>query len=144
MKILQRRYGQAGVVISIALSLCMVSGCGTSPKVETYPHVYAGYVRFAGEFMLFPDAKSFEAGQPLCCVSGALPLDKQKDAVSQFSGKRVLVRGKAVPWSPGNAYSVNHGGSLITNWCGARTVLLAVEMKVDDRPPATADLKSSR
>jgi len=145
MKTLQRRYGRAGVVISIALSLCAVSGgCATSTSTPKYPNVYTGFVRFAGEFMLYPDAKSFAAGNTLRCVSGALPLEKQKEAASQFSGKRVLVRAKAVPWSPGEGYSVNHEGSQITNWCGARTVLLAVEMKVDERPNATADLKSSR
>jgi hypothetical protein len=145
MKIFQRRCGRAGVVISISLSFfAMSAGCATGPKVETYPHVYTGWVRFAGEFMLYPDARSFAAGQPLRCVSGSLPADKQKEAASQFSGKRVLVRAKAVPWSPGDGYSVNHEGSPITNWCGARTVLLAVDMKADERPNATADLKSSR
>jgi hypothetical protein len=133
------------VAISIVLGLCAVSsGCATRQSAPQYPHVFTGYVRFAGEFMLYPDAKSFAAGQPLRCVSGALPLEKQKEAMSEFSGKRVLIRAKAVPWSPGEGYSVNHEGSQITNWCGARTVLLAVEMKVDERPDAMADLKSSR
>jgi hypothetical protein len=133
-------------VIGIALSFCaVIAGCAAPQSAgPTYPHVYAGYVRFAGEFMLYPDAKSFASGQPLRCVSGALPLDKQKEAAAEFSGKRVLVRAKSVPWSPGEGYSVNHEGSQITNWCGARTVLLAVEMKADERPNATADLKSSR
>jgi hypothetical protein len=144
MTTLQRRHGRAGVLISIALSLCVAGGCATQQGSEKYPHVYTGWVRFAGEFMLYPDAKSFAAGQPLRCVSGALPLEKQKEAAAQFSGKRVLVRGKAVPWSPGDGYSVNHEGSLITNWCGARTVLLAVDMKVDERPNATAEPRNNR
>lgn len=145
MKTFARRYGQAGVVISLALTFCAFSsGCATTQSAPTYPNVYTGFVRFAGEFMLYPDAKSFAAGNTLRCVSGALPLEKQKEAAAQFSGKRVLVRAKAVPWSPGEGYSVNHEGSQITNWCGARTVLLAVEMKVDERPDATADLKSMR
>lgn len=141
----RRRYGRAAVVISLSLTFGAVgAGCATPQSAPTYPHVYTGFVRFAGEFMLYPDAKSFAAGNPLRCVSGALPLEKQKEAAAEFSGKRVLVRAKAVPWSPGEGYSVNHEGSQITNWCGARTVLLAVEMKADDRPNATADLKSMR
>ena len=146
MKYLQRGWGRIGAVISIVLSFCAASaGCATRQSSEAYPHVYTGYVRFAGEFMLYPDAKSFASGQTLRCVSGALPLEKQKEAASQLSGKRVLVRAKSVAWAPpGESYSVNHEGSQITNWCGGRKVLLALEMKVDDRPDAVAALKSTR
>ena len=74
-----------------------------------------------------------------------MPLQQQQEAASQFSGKRVLVRAKSVPWSPpSEAYSMSHEGSQITNWCGGKAVLLAVEMTLDERPRAIAEMQETR
>ena len=146
MRTLQRRYGGVSVFISIVLGFSVViGGCTTSQGGQGRPRVYAGWVRFAGEFMLYPDAKSFAEGQTMRCISGALPLQKQQEAAAQLSGKRVLVRAKPVPWSlPDNAFSLSHEGSQITNWCGGKVVLLAVDMIVDERPAAITDRQGIR
>lgn len=154
MDSLQRRRSRIGLALGVVLSFCVVGGgCATSQSSAGTgggggrTRVYVGWVRFAGEFMLYPDAKSFAAGQTLTCVSGSLPLEKQKDAATQLSGKRVLVRARAVPWSPpGDSYSVDYDGSKITNWCGGRRVLIAEDMLVDARPAsmAKADAKGAR
>jgi hypothetical protein len=114
----------------------VLTACQTSPlpeKTSGRETAYVGWVRFAGEFFLYPDSASFDAAQTMKCVSGALPVEKQKEAAARFSGKRVIVRARLVPWSslPPEAVSLNHEGSPITNWCGDKNVLFASEMKED-------------
>jgi hypothetical protein len=94
---------------------------------------YVGYVRFVGEFVLYDDRSAFAHFRKEHCVSGALPLDKQREAAKRFDGKRVRVTGTRVPWSlPGPlAVSLNHEGSPITNWCGGQYVLFATDMVIE-------------
>ena len=137
MKNMNRRFGRYGPKATIALIYAaMLAGCTVSALPErTTPRetLYIGWVRFAGEFILYPDSASFEAAQTMKCVSGALPPEQQKEAAAQFSGKRVRVRARTVPWSslPPDAVSLSNEGSPITNWCGDRNVLFATEMTLD-------------
>jgi hypothetical protein len=125
----------------IALTLALTTileGCSSNKPVPdpnrptTRETVYIGWVRFAGEFMLYPDTTTFEAAQTMHCVSGALPPEKQKDA-ERLSGQRVQVRARPVEWSslPEDALSLDNAGSPITNWCGDRVVLFASDMRLD-------------
>jgi hypothetical protein len=121
---------------ALALAAMLASCSSISQPVPERPTtretVYIGWVRFAGEFILYPDSATFEAAQTMRCVSGALPPEKQKDA-ERFSGKRVQVCARPVPWAslPEDALSLNNEGSPITNWCGDRVVLFASDMKLD-------------
>ncbi len=113
-----------------------LTACRVAPlpeKENGRETAYIGWVRFAGEFMLYPDSASLEAAQTMKCVSGALPPGKQKEAAERFAGKRVRVRARTVPWAslPPDAVTMNHEGTPITNWCGDRNVLFASEMKED-------------
>src|SRR5262249_41627028 len=121
-------------------TLTVLSGCAASAKKENEgerERLYVGWVRFAGEFALYADAGAFANSATSHCVSGALPPELQKQAATEFTGKRVRVRARPVPWStlPANAFTMNNQGSPITNWCGDRVVLFASEMKLDEKPP---------
>ena len=139
MKTWHRRPGQ-GVLIGIAVSVvATLGGCAQSnltQRAEAREHVYVGWVRFAGEFSLYSDPSAFADSQTAHCVSGALPPDKQKEAAAQFSGKRVRVTARAVPWSlpSPDTLTLNNAGSPITNWCGDRVVLFASQMVLDEQP----------
>jgi hypothetical protein len=93
---------------------------------------YVGWVRFVGEFVLYDDQSAFESFGKNHCMSGALPLEKQRLA-SRFSGTRVKVTGVRVRWSlpDPSAVSLNNDGSPITNWCGGEFVLFARDMVPD-------------
>ena len=94
---------------------------------------YVGWVRFVGEFVLYDDRSAFAGARKEHCVSGALPLDKQKQAAKRFDGKRVKITGTRVSWSQPNplAVSLNHKRSPITNWCGGEYVLFATDMTIE-------------
>jgi hypothetical protein len=136
----KRRSGASAALIGALLTLTVLSGCAASAKKGSESErerLYVGWVRFAGEFALYADPNAFANSSTSHCVSGALPPELQKQAAAEFSGKRVRVRARPVPWSelPADALTLNNQGSPITNWCGDRVVLFASEMKLDERPP---------
>jgi hypothetical protein len=132
------RPGRRGVLLGLAVSVvATLGGCAqpvASQRAGTREHTYAGWVRFAGEFALYSDPSAFADSQTAHCVSGALPPEQQQVAAAQFSGKRVLVTARAVPWSLPNpeTLTLNNAGSPITNWCGDRVVLFASKMVLDE------------
>jgi hypothetical protein len=137
MKTWNRPFGRRSAPIGIAVSvIATLGGCAMAgPQgAGEREHVYAGWVRFAGEFALYSDPSAFADSQTAHCLSGALPADKQKEAASKFSGKRVRVTARAVPWSLPNpeTFTLNNAGSPITNWCGDRVVLFASQMVLDE------------
>src|SRR5262249_31064847 len=121
--------------------LSLLGGCAAVEKTartdRPQGHLYVGWVRFSGEFTLYGNESAFAESRTSHCLSGALPPDKQKEAAAQFSGKRVVVRARVVPWSlpDPQQLTMNNQGSPITNWCGGKEVLFASEMKLD---PGTA------
>jgi hypothetical protein len=138
MKLWNRLFGRRSALIGVAVSvIATLGGCAPgAQRGETRERVYAGWVRFAGEFALYSDPSAFADSQTAHCLSGALPPDKQKEAAAQFSGKRVRVWARPVPWSlpDPDQLTLNNAGSPITNWCGDRVVLFASEMVLDDSP----------
>ena len=138
MNALNRRSARCAVLTLFLIPvLCGLSGCpspAANTRIDTRVRLYSGWVRFAGEFYLYADAKAFAEATNSHCVSGALPPDKQQDAASQFNGKRVRVFAKLVPWSlQGDAFTMNNQGSPITNWCGDKNVLFATQIVLDER-----------
>jgi hypothetical protein len=137
-----RHMTQNGASVALALGLlAMLSGCaspGTAENTQPQGGLYAGWVRFAGEFALYADASAFADSRTTHCLSGALPPGKQKEAAAKFSGKRVVVRAKVVPWSlpDPQQLTLSNEGSPITNWCGGKEVLFASEMKLAEAPPS--------
>lgn len=135
----KRRSGASAALIGALLALTVLSGCAASAKGgdAERERVYVGWVRFASEFALYADPTAFANSASSHCVSGALPPELQRQAAAEFSGQRVRVRARAVPWSelPADALTMNNKGSPITNWCGDRVVLFASEMKIDESTP---------
>ena len=136
MNALNRRSARCALFLLALPVFCGLGGCPSmvgNPRSESAPlRLYSGWVRFAGEFYLYADAKSFAESATSHCVSGALPPGKQQEAAAQFNGKRVRVIGKIVPWSlPAEALTMNNEGSVITNWCGDKSVLFATKMVED-------------
>jgi hypothetical protein len=125
------------VTLTLA-AVVTVLGCANEPTATGTGQPdggepYVGHVRFLGEFVLYDDRSAFADFRREHCVSGALPLDKQREAAKRFDGKRVRVTGTRVPWSLPDplAVSLNHEGSPITNWCGGQYVLFATEMVIE-------------
>jgi hypothetical protein len=122
------------LAIAEAISLCGCANQRTTvhaqPESETQ---YVGWVRFVGDFLLYTDRSAFKLSQREHCVSGALPLEKQRDAARNLSGKRVRVIAKRVLWKLPDplAVALNNNGSPITNWCGGEYVLFATDMEVE-------------
>ena len=114
----------------VALCGCASQSASTHVKESEGGGSYVGWVRFVGEFVLYDDRSAFADSRREHCVSGALPLDKQREAAKKFNGKRVRVKAKPVPWSLPDplAVSLNHEGSPITNWCGGKYILFATDM----------------
>lgn len=123
--------------ITLTLAIVVaVFGCASgSPagQPDDGDDSYVGYVRFVGEFVLYDNRSAFADFRREHCVSGALPLDKQREAAKRFDGKRVRVTGTRVPWSLPSplAISLNHEGSPITNWCAGQYVLFATDMVIE-------------
>jgi hypothetical protein len=140
MKTRHMTQNRASMALALGF-LAMLGGCKTLSTAEsTKPQglLYAGWVRFAGEFTLYADESAFADSRTSHCLSGALPPDKQKEAAAQFSGKRVVVRAKVVPWSlpDPQQLTMSNEGSPITNWCGGKEVLFATEMKLAQKAVA--------
>ena len=141
MKMWNRPPGERRVLLGLAVSVVVtLGGCAkpaTTQRTETRERTYAGWVRFAGEFALYSDPSAFADSQTNHCVSGALPAELQKQAATQFSGKRVRVTARPVPWSLPNpdTFTLDNAGSPITNWCGDRVVLFASKMVLDEQRP---------
>jgi hypothetical protein len=141
---------QNRALLALAFGLLAVLGGCASPgpgsaaaRDKPQGRLYAGWVRFAGEFALYADASAFADSRTSHCLSGALPPDKQKEAAAKLSGKRVVVRAKVVPWSlpDPKQLTMSNEGSPITNWCGGKEVLLATEMILDEAPAAAPAAK---
>ena len=130
-----RAFAGLSLLSLVTAVAAMVSGCAGTAMTQRLDRgrLYTGWVRFSGEFTLYADPKSFANAATSRCVSGALPLEQQKEAAAKFNGQRVFVRAKAVPWvlPDERALTLNHGGSPITNWCGGKEVLFATEMVLD-------------
>lgn len=120
-------------VLTISCAILFICSCAyqaANHSRQESDDQYVGWVRFVGEFVLYTDRVAFEDSRRQDCVSGALPLGKQRDAARKLDGKKVKVVAQRVPWVlPGPlAISLNNDGSPITNWCGGDYVLFATEM----------------
>lgn len=125
---------------SLSFSAATIVFCGcASPEatirtsVTDSPGQFVGWVRFVGEFVLYSDRVAFDGFRRERCISGALPLERQRDAAKRLNGKRVRVIAKKVPWALPDplAVSLNNQGSPITNWCGEKYVLFATDMAIE-------------
>lgn len=121
-------------IFVLALTTTPIWGCVSQATNEVRSQEsresYIGWVRFVGEFALYDNQAAFERSEREHCISGALPLDKQRLAAKEMNGRRVKVTGVRVPWSLPDplAISLNNDGSPITNWCGEEFVLFATDM----------------
>ena len=107
-----------------------MDGNETEPPSQTSTKEYVGWVKFRGEFLLYPDKKAAENGVGRGCLSGTLPLQLELDAAKKYDGTRVKVIAQPILWrlpSP-LALSLNHEGAPVTNWCHGDTVLFAKDM----------------
>lgn len=120
--------------LCVVVGLCGCASHGASIRAQSESDTqHVGWVRFVGEFVLYTDHSAFESSRREHCVSGALPLEKQRDAAKNLDGKKVMVVAKRVPWALPDplAVSLNNEGSPITNWCGGKYVLFAADMEAE-------------
>jgi len=124
--------------LAIGLAAAALGGCagmldpGNTPKAVLDPAAsqWEGWVRFSEEeFQLYP--REVQVLRPFSrpCLSGALPLNLQRQAVRDLGGQKVRVTGRTTPWTGREAGNrIDHAGSDITNVCGGQAVILAESM----------------
>lgn len=135
MDITSKRFYRITLTFSAAV---IFFGCANrlTPPSTSQPDSdgsYVGWVRFSGEFLLYDNRSAFAGSRREHCVSGALPLEKQREAARKFDGKRVRVTAVRVPWSLPDplAVSLNNEGSPVTNRCGGQYILFATDMMLE-------------
>lgn len=120
-------------IVAVALTSAIAWGCAYRVKDASRTHPtesYVGWVRFVGEFVLYDDRSAFDGSKKEHCISGALPLEKQRTAAETMNGRRVKVTGTHIAWSLPDplAISLNNNGSPILNWCGGDFVIFATDI----------------
>lgn len=99
--------------------------------------VREGWIVFHEEFQLYDTYDAMVRGDQDHCISGALPLTKQRAAEKKYRNKqaRVRVRGTLVEWKlpktpqfPVTGLALMHDGSPILNGCLGRFVLFATSI----------------
>lgn len=126
-----RFLGKPRVIAVLILSLLAACADGKgSGLVDAKPNVFIGWVRFTGEFMLYETRDAMEEGANVSCISGALPLPAQRDAMHRFNRTHVIIYGHEEPWvrySRSQVALLNEGAP-IENQCSSVFVIFATKI----------------
>lgn len=123
----------------IATSILFLVGC-THVALEPTETTVRGYLRYAGEFMIFssPNPPPDDLTNRPRCLSGVPAGDLRVD-LKQFDGKLVFVKGRIVPYKSLPDEGGVRGailprkiadGAIVANYCRSLDVLIASSIEV--------------
>ena len=124
--------------ILATVAVLVIAGCASTPSTDPSTAFdpaatrFTGYVRFdSGEFQLFEREAQMRSAIGRPCVSGVLPLNKQRTARRDLPGQKVTFTGRAVPWAGHSTTTgLDFEGSNVRNTCGGEYVILAEDVSV--------------
>ncbi len=113
------------------LTLWLTAGCASAGPSVAPVERFEEWIRFYGEFELFPSQLEMQRDKNNTCVSGTLPLQEELSAMHRFQLAHVAVYGRKVPWPllPPGITGLENGGSRVTNLCHGKYVIFASKIQ---------------